>query len=201
MNDSATGLRFEIRQLAIAIDNLPPRSKAAIFGVCARALAPLLNRVEERSEHRWTVPELPLAIDLVEAFATGSAETSDHHQMRNLLMVRVPDEHPWRTYAQDALICADAGLAAASVSDRPDSRVIHSALDPLIVWMEDRDSDVIRTYGDNHWDREIVNDPEMARALVFLRRLIAKMLKGPPLDSLEFNRLVGEAAVLRPTGP
>lgn len=198
MTDSADGLYFEIKELARAIDNLSPRSTAAIFGVCAKALAPLLNRVEQQSEHRWTVPDLPLAIDLIEAFATGSAEASDHREVRARLMVTVPGRHPRRTYAQDALICADAGLAAASANDHPNPRLIHSALEPLIVWTEDRDADVIRTYGDNYWDREIINDPLMARALEFLRRLIVKASQRPPVDSLEFGRLVREAAVLRP---
>jgi hypothetical protein len=89
VTDSANGLYFEIKKLATAIDNLSPRSTAAIFGVCAAALAPLLNQVEERSEHRWTVPDFPLAIDVIKAFATGSTETSDHHGV--LRVLRVPN--------------------------------------------------------------------------------------------------------------
>ena len=198
MTDSGSGLYFEIKKLATAIDNLSPRSTAAIFGVCAAALAPLLKRVEERSGHRWTVPDLPLAIDLIKEFATGSTEASDHHGVRERLMVTVPDRHPWRTYAQDALICADAGLASASVSDHPDPRLIHSALEPLIVWAEGRDYDVIRTYGDDHWDREIVNDPLIVAALGFLRRMIAQASQRSSVESLEFDRWVTDAAVLRP---
>lgn len=198
MTDSAGGLYSEITKLGTAIYKLSPRSTAAIFGVCATALTPLLNRVEERSEQGWTVPDLPLAIALIKAFAIGSIEASDHRGVRERLMVTVPDRHPWRTYAQDALICADAGLAAASVNDQPDPRLIHSALEPLIVWAEGRDYEVIRTYGDDYWDREIVNDPLMVIALGFLRRMIAKMSQRPSVDSLEFDRWVTDAAVLRP---
>jgi hypothetical protein len=71
----------------------------------------------------------------------------------------------------------------------------------VVVWTEDRDFDVIRTYGDNHWGREIINDPEMARALGFLRRLITKVSQDTSVDSLEFGRFVTEAAVLRPANP
>jgi hypothetical protein len=198
MNDFTNGLDFEIKELARAIDNLSPRSKAAVFGVCAKTLSPLLDRVEERSDRKWTVPGFPVALDLIEAFATGSAEASDHREVRERLMVTVPARHPWRTYVQDALICADAGLAAASANDRPNPRLIHSALEPLIAWTEDRDSEIIRTYGDNHWDREITGDPLMARALGFLRQMIASASRRPPVDSLEFGGLVAGAAVLCP---
>lgn len=198
MTDSDSGLYFEINKLATACAYLSPRGTAAVFGVCAAALAPLLKQVEEQSDDGWTVPELPAAIELIKAFATGSTESSDYPEVRERLLVTVPARHPWRTYAQDVLICADAGLASASMHEHPAPQLIHSALEPLIVWAEGRDLDIIRTYGDDHWDRELVNDPLFIAALEFLRGMIAKASRGSLVDPLEFDRWVAEAAVLRP---
>lgn len=175
---------------------------AAIFGICGRALAPLLKQVEQRSEGRFTVPDFALALDLIEAFATGSTEATDHSELTARLNLAVSeDEHPWSTYAQDALICVDAGLAAASVGDRPKGMLIQFALEPLMAVMEDRDADLIRTYGNRYWRREIIKDPAMAAALGFLRRSIAKVSQAASIDSHEFDELVSEAAVLRPVDP
>lgn len=198
MTEPASGLYFEIEELAEALGGLTSRGMATVFGVCGRALAPLLKLVEQRSEGRWTVPDLALALDLTERFATGSAEATDHSELRARLMVTVPDEHPWSTYAQDALICADAGLSAASVDNHPKPILIHFALEPLIAWTQNRDVDFIRRYGDDNWSREIVSDPAMAMALGFLHRSIGQLSQGAPVTLPEFNSLVGEAAVLRP---
>jgi len=202
MTEPAHGLDIEVQELAEALGSLTSRGKAAIFGICGRALAPLLEQVEQRSGGRWTVPDLALALDLIEAFATGSAEAADHSELRARLDLAVSDdEHPWSTYAQDALICVDAGLAAASVGDRPKGMLIHFALEPLMAVMQDRDADLIRIYGNRYWRREIIKDPAMATALGILRRSIAKVSQAASVDSREFGELVSEAAVLRPADP
>jgi hypothetical protein len=202
MTEPAHGLYFEIQELAKAIDSLTSRGTATIFGVCGRALAPLLKQVEQRSRGRFTIPDLALALDLIEAFATGSAEAADHSELRARLNLTVSDDsHPWSTYVQDVLVCVNAGLAAASVGDRPRSGSIEFALEPLIAMMENRDVDVIRTYGDDYWSREIIKDPAMATALGFLRRSIAKVSQAASVDSHEFGELVSEATVLRPADP
>jgi hypothetical protein len=201
MTEPAQGLYVQIQELADALDGLTSHGMAAIFGICGRALAPLLKRVEQRSEGRWAVPDLGRALDLIEAFATGAAEAADHRGLRARLMVTVPDEHPWSTYAQDTLICTDAGLAAASVNDRPKPMLIHFALEPLIALMQDRDVNLIRRYGDDHWSREIIRDPAMAAALGFMHRSIANVSQVTSVDSHLFGKLAREAAVLRPAGP
>jgi len=192
------GLYFEIRELANTLDRLTARGMAGIFGVCGRALAPLLKQVERRSEGRWAVPDLALALDSIEAFATGLAEAANHDDLRARLMVAISGEHPWSTYAQDVLICADAGLAAASVDSRPKPISIQYALEPLMAFMQNRDAGTIRIYGDNHWSKEIIKDPAMAKALGFLRSLIEEVSEAALADSRQFDRLVSEAAVLRP---
>lgn len=192
------GLDAEIDELTAAIDRLAPRGTAVIFGVCGRALAPLVEQVEQRSGGKWAVPDLAPALDLIRAFATGSAEAEDCGWLRARLDRAVSeDEHPWSTYAQDVLICADAGLAAASGDDRPQGRLIQFALEPLAAVLEDRDTDLIRTYGQRHWRREIVKDPAMAAALGFLHELIATASHAVSVDSSGFRALVSEAALLR----
>ncbi len=166
MTEPDHGLYFEIQELAEALGSLTSRGMAAIFGICGRAFAPLLEQVEQRSGRRFTVPDLALALDLIEAFATGSAEAADHSELTARLNLAVSDDsHPWSTYVQDILVCVNAGLAAASVGDRPRSGSIEFALEPLTAMMENRDVDVIRTYGDDYWSREIIKDPAMAAAL------------------------------------
>jgi hypothetical protein len=202
MTEPSHDLDIEVQELAEALGSLTSRGMAAIFGICGRALAPLLEQVEQRSGGRFTVPDLALALDLIEAFATGSAEATDHSELTARLNLAVSDdEHPWSTYAQDALICVDAGLAAASVGNRPKGILIQFALEPLIAVMEDRDADLIRTYGDRYWRREIIEDPAMAAALGFLHGSIATVSRVASVGSREFGELVSEAAVLRPADP
>jgi hypothetical protein len=202
MTELANGLDIKVKELAEALDGLNRHGMAAIFGICGRALAPLLDQVEQRSRETWTVPDLALALDLIEAFATGSAEAADHSELRARLdLVDSDDEHPWSTYVQDVLICVDAGLAAASADDRPKGILIHFALEPLMAVMQDRDADSIRIYGNRYWRREIIKDPAMAAALGFLHRSIAKVSQAASIDSREFGELVSEAAVLRPADP
>lgn len=199
MTGAAEDLEAEVRELAGAVQNLSPRCKAAIFGTCGRVFAPLSYQAEQRSQGRWSSPDYSVALDVVEAFANGSAQAEDHEELRAQLVVApVSGDYPWSTYAQDAIICTDGGLAAASVGDSPKSELIYYALEPLICSLEGRDIEVIRTYGNGYWSREIVKDPTMERAIGFLRHSLAKLSRVDSVDALELDRLVSGAAVLRP---
>jgi len=110
----------------------------------------------------------------------------------------IPDEHPWSTYAQDVLICVDAGLEAASTEGRPKPIVIQYALEPLVAFMQNRDAGTIRIYGNNHWSVQIIEDPAMANALEFLRNLIGDVSRAVSVDSARYSQLVSDAQVLRP---
>ena len=113
-------------------------------------------------------------------------------------MSEIPDEHPWSTYAQDVLICVNAGLVAASTEERPKPIAIEYALEPLVAFMESRDADTIRVYGRNRWNVQIIEDPAMEAAIGFLRNMIAEVSQAMSVDSVTYNRLVGDAGILRP---
>ena len=185
--------------LAQGIDSLGARGTATVFGVCGKALTPLVLRVEQRGGGNWEFSDLDPALDQVEAFATGLAEAGDHTRLRERLMaVAAPGEHPWSTFVQDAVICADAGLAAASVDSRPKSIWIQYALEPLAAVLENRDRDIIRMHGNKYWELELLSDPTMTAALDFLRGMTAEMSRIDSVDHWRFNQLVEEAAVLLP---
>ena len=198
MTGPTHGLNAEINNLAEALKDATAQGMAATFGVCGRALAPLLEKVEQRSGGRWRVPDLPLALARIEEFASGSAAPGDHRELREQLVSEIPDEHPWSTYAQDVLICVNAGLVAASAKERPKPIAIEYALEPLVAFMENRDADTIRVYGRNHWNVQIIEDPAMEAAIGFLRNMIAEVSQAVSVDSVTYNRLVGDAGILRP---
>jgi hypothetical protein len=199
MTEAAENLYVEVRELAGAVEDLSPRCKAAIFGTCGRVFAPFVHQAERRSQGRWSSPNYSVALDVVEAFANGSVQAEDHEELRaQLVAAPISGDYPWSTYAQDAIICTDGGLAAASVSDSPKSELIYYALEPLICSLESRDVEVIRTYGNGYWGREIIKDPVMERAIEFLRNSIAKLSRIVSVDLLELDRLVSGATVLRP---
>ena len=199
MTGSTYGLYAEIKDLAKSLEGATAQGMAATFGVCGRALAPLLEQVEQRSGGKWRVPDLPMALARIEEFASGSSAPGDHSEIRErLLMGEIPDEHPWSTYAQDVLICVDAGLEAASTEGRPKPIVIQYALEPLVAFMENRDAGIIRIYGNNHWSAQIIEDPAMANALEFLRDLIVEVSPAVSVDSGRYRRLVSDARVLLP---
>jgi hypothetical protein len=195
MSESTPGFRAELRVLAQGIDSLGARGTATVFGVCGKALTPLVLRVEQRGGGNWEFSDLDPALDQVEAFA----EARDHSRLRERLMaVAAPGEHPWSTFVQDVLICADAGLAAASVDGRPKSIWVQYALEPLAAVLENRDKDIIRVHGSKYWEHEVLSDPTMAAALDFLHRMNEEMSRIDSVDRRRFNQLVGEAAVLLP---
>lgn len=199
MSEFPLGLHAEFQMLAQDIDDLGARGTATVFGVCGKALAPLVRQAEQRSGGNWRFSDFDAAVDQVEAFSTGLAEAANHTRLRQRLMaVAAPGEHPWSTFAQDALICADAGLAAASVDSRPKSIWVQYALEPLVVVLENRDRDIIRIRGSKYWELEILSDPTMAAALAFLRGMTAEMSRIDSVDHRRLNQLVGEAAVLLP---
>lgn len=195
-------LDVEIRALADSLEGLTLRGKAVIFGVCACALAPLVELFEQRSQGVFNFSDLDLALNLIEEFAIGSAEATDNGEIRERLMSTVPhgDEltMPWGAYVESVIICADAGLGAASIESHPKSIWIQYALEPLMVSMQARDFATIRAHGDVYWLATIVNDPYMVIALTFLRGVIARLSREGSVNRLGYRRLVGEAAVLRP---
>ena len=199
MSEPTLGLRSVPRMLGQGIDGLGARGTAAVFGVCGQALTSLVRQAEQRSAGKWEFLDLSPALDQVKAFATGSAEAGDHARLRErLLAVAAPGEHPWTTFVQDAMICADAGLAAASVGDRPESVWIEYALEPLAAVLENRDREIIRAHGMRYWEQEVLSDPAMTAALDFLRGMIAEMSRTDSVGHQRFNQLVRDAAVLLP---
>lgn len=200
MNANSSGLDFEVDEIAKRLDRLDSRGKATIFGVCGQALVPLLVEVEEKTEGKYALADIFPALELIEAFATGPAEAADHSELRARLMNAMPHgdtlDAPWSTYVQDALICVDAALAAASLDTTLKSIWIEYALEPLLVSMQIRDVEMIRAYGMNCWSRKIVDDPTLSSAMSFLRRAIEKILT-ERIDGSGFALLAREAAILR----
>jgi len=75
---------------------------------------------------------------------------------------------------------------------------IEYALEPLVAFMESRDPDTIRVYGRNRWNVQILEDPSMEAAIGFLRDMIVEVSQAVSVDSVTYNRLVGDAGILRP---
>jgi hypothetical protein len=86
MTEFTLRLRSEFQVLAQGIDSLGARGTAAVYGVCGKALTPLIRQVEQQSGGNWEFPDLGPALDQVEAFATGLAEAGDHTRLRERLM-------------------------------------------------------------------------------------------------------------------
>jgi hypothetical protein len=202
LTDDLHDIDSQVRALARSLGEVLPRGQAAIFGACARALAPLVGLVEQRSKGAWSFPDLEPAMTAVEQFALGSAEAANHVELRSRLAATAPHgddlDSPWSTYVQDVIICTDAGLAAASVDLRPDPIWIQFALEPLMSSLQNRDVEVLRARGEDHWAASVLGDPVMASALAFLQRSITRLLRDPNVDQPGFLSLVEEARVLCP---
>jgi hypothetical protein len=112
------------------------------------------------------------------------------------MAVPAPGEHPWSTFVQDAQICADAGLAAASTDSRPKSIWVQYTLEPLAAVLENRDRDIIRMHGSTYWGHEVMNDPAITAALAFLRGMITEISRVDLVDRRRFNQLVEEAGIV-----
>lgn len=199
MTELSSGLDGEVQRLAQAVDGLTKRNAAAVFSICGRALMPLVQEAERRSNRGDVLPVLDRALAVSEGFAMEATAAGDHHQARERLMaITVPGGHPWGTFVQDALICADAGLAASSASDHPDPAWISYAIEPVLAVLEIRDAAIIRACGITQWERQITDDPVMAAALKFLRKLTAEVPSAIPMDLPKLHGLAEEGAVLCP---
>jgi hypothetical protein len=158
--------------------------------------------VEELSGQRWVFPSVEPALRLIEEFAIGLTGAADHSGIRAALAAEIPHgddlDSPWSTYAQDALICVDAGLAAASISDHPMPIWIQYGLEPLSTSLQLRDEDLVRSRGEEYWRREVVSDPDMAKAIAFLRRVTGELSERADVSLSEYHRIATEASVLRP---
>lgn len=202
MTAQTDDLNFEIREIAKLLDRSGLRGKAAVFGVCGRALAPLLSEAKQRTEMTHHIPDIVPMLELIEAFATGAMDAAEYGDLRAQLMAGLPHgddlDAPWSTYVQDALICADAGLAAASLDADFKSIWIEYPLEPLLASMQIRDVEVIRLHGYNYWEKRALGDPVLVSALAFLRSLIEKSVAGTSISKRGLTELVREAAVLLP---
>lgn len=202
MSNGTNGLYFEIQVLADALEALSLRAKAAIFGACGQALAPLVREVEQATQGRWSFPDIDHALNVVEKYATGVTGQADYSELRARLMASMPHgddlDAPWSTYVQDALICIDAGLATVSIDGHLRSIWIQYALEPQMASMQMRDVDLIRARGDEYWARFIVDDPLMADLLMFLRESITVVSREELVGQTQYRRMVEKAAVLRP---
>jgi hypothetical protein len=129
---------------AVAVLSLP--AKGALFGACGAALIPVLDTVEEITRGRWSFPAARSALAPIAAFVTGAAEPGDHDVLRRGILGSSPHGHeldtPWSTYAQDALICLDAALVAAT--DGPEEfkpAWVFSAVEPMLASLNARGYD------------------------------------------------------------
>ncbi|WP_146164010.1 hypothetical protein [Pseudosporangium ferrugineum] len=196
------GLRAEVRRLADMLSGVTPRGKATVFALCGKGLAPLLNLVESHTDGRWAFPEAQDAIAEVEAYAMGRSAGRNHAALRSRLMESVPHGHdldsPWSTYAQAALTCIDAGLAASSVLDTCKGIWIQYSIEPLVTSLQYRDEEIVISQGEAFWEREILTDRAMVNALDFLRRIVSSVERGVPLPEVQYRELVRESVVLIP---
>ncbi|MFI5916008.1 hypothetical protein [Dactylosporangium sp. NPDC051541] len=136
-------------------------------------------------------------------FCDRSDGRADHGPAWALLIAAAPNGHeldgPWSTCIQDAAICADAGLASASVDDQTDSSWIYHALEPLLNDFEGRDEDFIDQHGPEAWRIAVVREPAMASALAFVRELIDGAVQADTGASrAQFDALVPRASILLP---
>ncbi|WJK43715.1 hypothetical protein O7608_15665 [Solwaraspora sp. WMMA2056] len=196
------GLRAEIKCLADEVSTLPSRGKATVFAVCGRGLAPLLDLVETRTYGQWVFPEAQAAIAKVEEYVLGLSAGQDHAALRGRLMESVPHGHdldsPWSTYAQAALTCIDAGLAASSVVDSCKGIWIQYSLDPLVSSLQYRDEDILISRGEVVWEREILADNSIKSVFRFLRKVVLSVQREVPLPEVRYSELTEEAVVLIP---
>ncbi|MEV0570082.1 hypothetical protein [Dactylosporangium sp. NPDC050588] len=193
---------FEIQRLATSLDEMSPTGRATIFGLCARVLAPLVVEVERRCAGVWSFRDYAPALEVIETFALDAGPAGDHGELRASLAASVPNGHdldgPWSTNVQAAIICADAGLAAASVDAQPESIWIEYALEPLTSSVQARDIALVRRLGYTAWLYRLPQDPAVAAALSFIQQCCRRILSGGPLTRREFTALVSEGNVLLP---
>jgi hypothetical protein len=191
-----------VSQLAAMLGDLPERGQAAIFAACGQALRPLLVDFEKR--YLITCAEFDPALAVGRSFAMG-ADKADHSELLARLVDCVPHGHdydtPWSTYAQDAIICADASLLAASLDCAVDPEWISYALEPLESALSNRDVDLISdpsTGGESLWRQRIPQDPAMRAALTFLRESIVSLRGSHEIDPTKLDELTNNGRVLLP---
>jgi hypothetical protein len=187
--------------LVEAVSPLSMRAKAALFGSCGTALLPLLDHVERATAGKWSFPAARAAAGLIADFATGTIPEDSYEETRQILLESGPNGHeldsPWSTYAQDALVCVDAGLVAASVNGRDEFKPawIFSAVEPTVASLNYRGYDVEFDAVDiGSTDRQ----REMDAAVDFLSAAIVRLARLDEVSSVAYAQLVNEAQAIVP---
>ncbi|MFD6562640.1 hypothetical protein [Micromonospora profundi] len=190
-----------IQELARSVEELPIRSKAALFGACAEVLVPLLDEVERRTSSKWTFSATRIALDLVPPFIEGGSAQGDHLELRKRILAAGPNGHehdsPWSSYAQDALTCADAALVAASTLGDLDFKPIwiQYVINPMVVSLDVQGYDVEFSPGPVGGNELQV---QLDRVIAFLHSATAR-LSLQAVDRVTYRDLVEEAEIIRPT--
>ncbi|MFG1938763.1 hypothetical protein [Micromonospora tulbaghiae] len=190
-----------VRELAVAVESLSARAKAALFGACGEALQPILAEVSRRTLGRWVFEDAQVALDRIRGFVDGSQAPGDYAALRQRLLESGPNGHeldsPWSTYAQDVLTCIDAAVVAASVRYESDFKSVwvQSVINPMVVSLD------VRGY-DAEFEPVPVGSTELQaeldRAVSFVFSVVADLSDGESVSRDVYEGLVQRAVVLRP---
>ena len=158
--------------LGSGVERLSQQRQAALFTVCGRALQPLYRSFYLRSG--WGDPDV-----LERALATAWQYALDgrFRQAPGLVaaLAKIAPhaddfDAPASSFAQDAVICADAALQAATGGE-VDPAWIEYALEPLVTSIALRELGVIdvgSSAADEAWRDALPDNPEIARAIASL---------------------------------
>lgn len=159
--------------LATGVEGLTQQGQAALFAACGRALQPLYGSFHRKSGG-WGDPavlERTLTTAWQYALDGHPAQASDLFPALERITPHGDDfDAPASTFAQDAVICADAALRAATGGD-VDPGWIEYALEPIITSLALRElnvTDVGSSANDEEWRDGLPANPDVAHAIASL---------------------------------
>ena len=165
-----------IFQLQSRVAGLSRRQQAAFFVSCAEGLLPLYSSaISNAAAH---IPMLRGVVGVAWAFVEGGAALSQSRELLADLEKAMPNERveaPQSTFAQDAVICLDSAIRAASTNERVNPAWIEYALEPITMMVCEEKTgfyDLGRSASANQWDREALKNPRLLRAIICCSQML-----------------------------
>jgi hypothetical protein len=165
-----SSLSEAILRLQSEVAGLSRRQQAAFFVSCGEGLLPLYSFATHAAD--GCTEMLRSVASVAWSFAEGGAPLSQSTELLAELEKAMPNERveaPQSNFAQDAVICLDCAIRAASTNENVNPAWVEYALEPITMMVCEEDTgfyDLGCSTSADEWDKKALNNPRLSRAII-----------------------------------
>lgn len=190
---SESSLSEAIHRLQSQVAGLSRRQQAAFFAGCAEGLLPLYcSNAPTAEEH---IQMLRGVVGVAWSFVEGGTALLQSTEILANLEKTMPNERveaPQSTFAQDAVICLDAAIRAASTNEKVDPAWIQYALEPITMMVCQEETgfyDLGSSASAAEWDKKALDNPRLLKAITCCTQMLDYISKRQLFVASDAQRL------------